>query len=127
MSVMATPWKHPKTGAFYFRRLVPIDIRPVIKKHECKVSLKTKDLSIARPRFASESARCEEIFAAAREQLAGRPKVLASDSPKLADRWASSVMAEWETSLDSITDFLADASEGTVPAKDVIDSDNPKV
>ncbi len=85
MSVMATPWKHPKTGVFYFRRQVPLDIKQVIKKHEWKVSLRTKDLAVARPRFASESARCEEIFVAAREQLAGRPKVLASDSPKLAD------------------------------------------
>ncbi|MCG6323950.1 integrase, partial [Vibrio alginolyticus] len=102
MSVMATPWKHPKTGVFYFRRQVPKDIRQIIKKHEWKVSLKTKDLSVARPRFAAELARCEEIFAVSREQLAGRPKVLASDSPKLADRWASSVMTEWESNPDTI-------------------------
>lgn len=127
MSVMATPWKHPKTGVFYFRRLVPLDIRTIIKKHEWKVSLRTKDLAVARPRFASESARCEEIFVAAREQLAGRPKVLASDSPKLADRWASSVMAEWETEPDSISGFLAETPEGSVPAKDVIDGDNATV
>ncbi|HCZ9260929.1 TPA: site-specific integrase [Vibrio alginolyticus] len=127
MSVMATPWKHPKTGVFYFRRQVPQDIRQIIKKHEWKVSLKTKDLSVARPRFAAELARCEEIFAVSREQLAGRPKVLASDSPKLADRWASSVMTEWESNPDSVSDFLAVFPEGSVPAKDVIDADDYNV
>lgn len=124
---MATPWKYPKTGVVYFRRKVPQEIRQIIKKHEWKVSLKTKDLSIARTRFAAELARCEEIFAVSIEQLAGRPKVLASDSPKLADRWASSVITEWESNPDSVSEFLAVLPEGSVPAKDVIDADDYKV
>ncbi len=51
MSLMATPFKHPKTGIYYFRRQVPADIKHIIKKSEWKKSLATKELSEARPRF----------------------------------------------------------------------------
>ena len=82
MSIMATPWRHtPQSGVFTF-----VD----------KFPLKTKELSIARPRFAKELAKCEKLFATAREQLAGRPRVMASDTPKLADRWACQVVDNWE-------------------------------
>ncbi|ELY2765540.1 site-specific integrase [Cronobacter malonaticus] len=126
MSVMATPWKHPKSGVFYFRRQVPADIRNGIGRSEWKVSLKTKELSVARPRFAAESARCEEAFAAAREQLAGRPRVIASDAPKLADHWASTVMDSWERQPESIEDFLVVTDGDTSPASDVVDTDSAK-
>ena len=81
MHVMTKPWKHPRSGIFYLRREVPEDIRQIIGKREWKVSLRTRDFAAARPRFASELIRCEDIFFAAREQLAGRPRVLASDAP----------------------------------------------
>lgn len=106
MCVMTKPWKHPRSGIFYLRREVPEDIRKIIGKREWKVSLRTKDFATARPRFASELIRCEDIFLAAREQLAGRPRVLASDAPKLADRWAQAVMESWESKPEDLSDFL---------------------
>lgn len=40
---MATPWKHPRTGAYYLRRQIPEDIRPFFGgSREFKRSLKTK-------------------------------------------------------------------------------------
>jgi|UPI000852E66F integrase len=106
MCVMTKPWKHPRSGIFYLRREVPEDIRQIIGKREWKVSLRTKDFATARPRFAAELIRCEDIFLAAREQLAGRPRVLASDAPKLADRWAQAVLESWEGKPEDLSDFL---------------------
>ena len=128
MSTMTKPWKHPQSGIFYFRREVPADIRKIIGRREWKVSLKTRDFSAARPRFASELARCEETFSAAREQLVGQPRVLASDAPKLADRWAQCVMDSWERSPEAVQEFLihSDESSDIVLVSDVVDSSDPK-
>ena len=130
MAVMAQPWKHPQNGIYYFRREVPADIRDIIGKREWKVSLRSKDLATVRSRFTHESNRCEEAFAAARAKLQGRPIVLPSDAPKLADRWAKSVLKGWDTFPDSIHEFLAlEYEEGigggestVVPAYDVLNS-----
>lgn len=111
MAVMAQPWKHPRSGIYYFRREVPAEIRALVGRREWKVSLKTRDLAVARPRFASESARCEEVLAAAREQLAGRPKVLASDAPRLADRWAKSVLESWNAEPEQVEIYLGRISD----------------
>lgn len=131
MAPMAQPWKHPQNGIYYFRREVPADIRSLIGKREWKVSLKTRSPQEARPRFAAESLKCEEAFAAARDQLAGRPRLLSADAPKLADRWARKVMEEWETAPEKLLDFLAEVEEGGsryyVSAVDVVDTDSPSI
>lgn len=106
MCVMTKPWKHPQSGIFYLRREVPQNIRQIIGKREWKVSLGTKDFATARPRFAAELIRCEELFLAAKDQLAGRPRILASDAPKLADRWAKAVLDSWEIKPEDLSDFL---------------------
>lgn len=131
MHVMTKPWKHPRSGIFYLRREVPEDIRQIIGKREWKVSLRTRDFATARPRFASELIRCEDIFFAAREQLAGRPRVLASDAPKLADRWAQAVLESWESKSEDLTDFLIQPLDGDDAtdvqlACDVVDSSSYK-
>lgn len=128
MNAMTKPWKHPQSGILYFRREVPADIRKIIGRREWKVSLRTRDFSAARPRFASELARCEETFAAARDQLAGQPRVLASDAPKLADRWAQGVMDFWDANPDAVQDFLIQSNESSdlTLACDAVDSSNPK-
>jgi len=130
MAVMAQPWKHPDNGIYYFRREVPQDIRPIIGKREWKVSLKSRDLATVRARFAAESARCEEIFLAAREQLAGRPRVLSSDAPKLADRWARSVLDEWDTDPNAVDSFLVrvgqEGEEHYEPALNFVDEDSAR-
>lgn len=124
---MASPWQHPKTGVYYCRIGIPEAIRPAFDgKREWKVSLKTRDISEARYRFRAESMRCEEAFKAAREQLQGRPQVLPSDAPKLADRWSQRVLAEWEADPQTLTAFLAQVGDEVLPldAVAVHDSSN---
>lgn len=130
MAIMAQPWKHPQNGIFYFRREVPEDIRKLIGKREWKVSLKTRNLPEARLRFIGEAQRCEEAFTAARDQLAGHSRVLPSDAPKLADRWAKAVLQDWEVAPEKVMNFLAVADTGSgtdyLPASDFVDRDTPQ-
>jgi hypothetical protein len=41
--LMARPWKHPKTGVYWFRRGVPADLQPRVGKREELRTLKTND------------------------------------------------------------------------------------
>lgn len=124
MTVMAQPWKHPVSGVFYFRREVPEDIRGVIGKREWKLSLKTKELVQARPRFAHESAKCEQVFLNAREQQAGRLVLQHSDVHKLADRWSAEVIAEWEVDAEAPKDFLVFQGDEVLAATEMVDVDD---
>lgn len=61
---MATPWKHPKTGIYHFRRRVPSDLVATLGKKEHKVSLGTKDPATAKERHAekwTEYAKLEKL------------------------------------------------------------------
>ena len=40
---MPRPFKKPETGVYYFRRIVPDDLKATIGKSEVRRSLKTKD------------------------------------------------------------------------------------
>jgi len=52
MSVrFASPWRHPKTGIYWFRRRVPVRLRPIVGKKMLQRTLGTKDLEEARIRF----------------------------------------------------------------------------
>lgn len=125
VSVMAQPFKCPKTGVYYYRRVVPEPLRALLGKREWKVSLKTKSLNEARPLHAAEAARCEELLAAAKEQLKGNPKVLSSDAPKLADRWAEAELKAWETDDSLIASYLGEHDGEYFPLSDVaIDTDD---
>lgn len=121
MSIMATPWKHPKSGVFYFRRQVPVEIRSIIGRSEWKVSLRTKDLASARLRFAAELVRCEEAFLAAREQLKGERQVSPSDAGKLAARWARSIVQGWDEQPSAVKDYLLISEEEVGRITDLVD------
>ena len=60
---MSRPWKHPKTGVYWLRKAVPLDLRTVVGKREEKVSLKTKDPVEAKRRHAAALASVEERWA----------------------------------------------------------------
>ncbi len=60
---MAQPQRHPKTGVFRFRRVVPPDLRAVVGKTEELISLGTKDAAEARVRYAAVSAEVEARWA----------------------------------------------------------------
>ena len=48
---MASPWKHPKTGVYWFRRRVPGALRPLVGKTIVQKTLDTKDPAEAKKRF----------------------------------------------------------------------------
>lgn len=49
---MPRPFKHPKTGVYYFRVRVPADLVPHVGKSEIKIPLGTKDLAEAKELFS---------------------------------------------------------------------------
>ncbi|HEY1864891.1 MAG TPA: DUF6538 domain-containing protein, partial [Roseiarcus sp.] len=56
---MARPWKHPKTGMYWFRKVVPAALRPLVGKTEVRRSLRTKDpraAALRHPKVAAEVA-----------------------------------------------------------------------
>ena len=53
---MATPFLHPKSGVWYFRKAVPEHLQPLVGKKEEKFSLHTKDLTLAKRLFAQAAA-----------------------------------------------------------------------
>ena len=57
---MASPWKHPKTGVYYFRRRVPAKFVEQVGRKEVKKSLRTKDPEEARRRFVIEWQRTDD-------------------------------------------------------------------
>ncbi|WP_318652063.1 DUF6538 domain-containing protein [Pseudomonas sp. PDM16] len=92
---MAQPWKHPSSGLFYIRRRVPDELRPVLGL-EYKRSLKTREPGKAKALFAAAWVRSEEVFSAARAQVAGLPALTARDVQQLAARWFRQELEEME-------------------------------
>lgn len=60
---MTRPTKHPKTGIYQFRRVIPDDLQALIGKREEKRSLGTKDPDEAKRRFATVLAEVESRWA----------------------------------------------------------------
>jgi integrase len=85
---MAQPWKHPKTGVFWFRRAVPRDLRDLVGKREELATLDTKDPAVARVRYAKVSAEVEARWA----NLRAGPRPLSESE---AHTLAGSVHDEW--------------------------------
>ena len=56
---MSRPFKHPKTGIYYFRKAVPDDLRAIIGKREEKRSLQTKNPADAKVAYAKVATEVE--------------------------------------------------------------------
>jgi hypothetical protein len=54
---MSRPWKHPKTGVYYFRKVVPGAMRKLVGKVEVRQTLHTKDPREAARRFTEVAAK----------------------------------------------------------------------
>ncbi|WP_024510062.1 DUF6538 domain-containing protein [Bradyrhizobium sp. ARR65] len=103
---MSRPWKHPKTGIYQLRKVVPEDLRQLVGKREEKLSLQTRDPVEAKQRFAKALAELEARWA----NLRAGPKSLSErEAHQLAvvahDRWLEqyrdnpSQQTFWDTSL----------------------------
>lgn len=60
---MSRPWKHPKTGIYQLRKVVPEELRQIVGKREEKVSLQTRDPAEAKVRHAKALAELEARWA----------------------------------------------------------------
>lgn len=56
---MSRPWPHLKTGVFWFRKRVPVDLLALVGRREEKASLGTKDVGEAKRRHAAHAAMVE--------------------------------------------------------------------
>jgi hypothetical protein len=65
--VMPHLLKHPKTSVFYYRRVVPLNLRPALGRTEIRVSLGTKDRREAMRRLPEKAVAVESKFATARQ------------------------------------------------------------
>jgi len=86
---MPTPFKHPKTGVYQFRRRVPKDLRPIVGHKFIQRTLETKDVREAKRRFSEVSVEIEREWARLRRQLrkeAGYPPPL-PEGPEHLKRW----------------------------------------
>jgi len=82
MVAMASPWKHPKTGRYWFRRAFPADVRATLG-WEHKRSLGTTSVAEAKRLFALEQARFDQMVAAARSGVS----LTAKQAHGLAGKW----------------------------------------
>jgi len=118
----------PKTGNYIYRKVIPKELRPLVKRgSEWKVSLGTKSLNEARVLFTAEAAQCEAALAAARAALQGKSTLLPVDAHKLADRWVAAELAAWEHDPERFAMFLAECDGEVVLPLDVLDSDSPGI
>ncbi|MBK3405173.1 integrase [Methylorubrum populi] len=60
---LARPWRHPKTGMYWFRRRVPKDLRFLLGRTEERKTLETKEPGVARVRYLRTAAEVEERWA----------------------------------------------------------------
>jgi integrase len=60
---MASPYRHPKTGMFWFRRRVPDALRPLLRKTIYQRSLGTKDVAEAKRKFLQVAAAVDREWA----------------------------------------------------------------
>jgi integrase len=57
---MAQPWKHPRTGMYWFRKAVPLALQPKVGKREVQITLRTKDPEEARRLLVKVAAKVQE-------------------------------------------------------------------
>jgi len=64
---ISTPYQHPDSGIYYYRRAVPLAIKNALRKTMIKVSLKTRSPPLAIKRFMTIHSTCESLFEGARQ------------------------------------------------------------
>ena len=81
MSAMTYLWRH-ESGVYYFRRAVPDDLRPILRKTMVKHSLRTKDCAEAKRRAHPIAMQTEAEFQAARERRSAPPRTELSEAER---------------------------------------------
>lgn len=90
---MAEPFKHPKTGVYYARKVIPERLRAALGKREFRQSLHTKDQKVAKLRQLDALAKFEALVAQAE---AGPATLSHLQVVALAGEWYRRELAEWK-------------------------------
>ena len=69
---MPEPFKHPKSGVYYYRRVVPAPLRAALGRTEYRISLGTKSLPETKRKYPEVAARVDAELA----QASGGPVTL---------------------------------------------------
>jgi integrase len=93
---MATPWKHPDSGIYYFRRAIPNELRKKIGKTVIKESLGTREPNEARRLFLDKQTECENLFESARNGFV----ITQKKATELAGIWLRRKLNEDEAQRD---------------------------
>jgi integrase len=92
---MSRPWKHPKTGVYYFRKVVPETLRPLVGKVELRKSLGTKTPREAALRHAEVAAKVAAQWDALR---CGPEPLTLKEASALAGLWYRWFVPKYEDS-----------------------------
>jgi len=86
--ILPQPFKHPKTGVYYFRKVIPARIRPAFNgRTELRKSLGTKDWRQAKLLQALAVADAERLLASAlASPVVGEPVPLSATPPAVSNR-----------------------------------------
>src|SRR5262249_9166316 len=118
---MTRPFKHPKTGTYWVRKVVPEGLRTIVGRRELKATLGTKDPRDAKVKAAAVIDRFEAIITAARS---GGNKLTERDIAALCGEWYRDQCAVWGDDpsfagdLDIYLGLLSDQVEYVGPEAD---------
>ena len=90
---MARPFKHPRSGVYYFRKAVPEELRPILKRVEVLRSLGTKDPAEARRLHAEVAAQVEREWTAQRQPARS---LTFQEIVALAGEWYRQTLELWQ-------------------------------
>jgi hypothetical protein len=105
---MSRPWKHPKTGVYWFRKAVPEVMRGLVGRVEVRRSLRTKDPREAALRFTEVAAKMASEWEALRR---GPEPLSPRQATALAGLWYRWFTADREESAGEDPDGWAMLSE----------------
>ncbi|WP_166036855.1 DUF6538 domain-containing protein [Sphingosinicella sp. YJ22] len=104
---MTAPSKDPRTGIYYFRKVIPPELRPAFGKREYKVSLGTRDPVEAKALMPERAAAYERLAINAKAFLCGG---VSAQANHYVERWLQ------ETRRDGLWLRMAVRKNGIVPA-----------
>ncbi|KAA1175701.1 hypothetical protein FWJ25_00760 [Marinobacter salinexigens] len=89
LRLKASLHRRPESVNLFFRKAIPVELRPYFGKREIKYSFQTADPVTARSRYYQISACVERQIANARAQLFGTVEITDLQLQKLANEWYS--------------------------------------
>lgn len=104
---MSRPWRHPKTGIYWFRKAVPADLRSILGKREVKVSLRTHNPNIAQQEHIKIAAEVAEQWSS----LRGQAQLDHIDYVALAGEFFHETVAAQERNPERPTTYEAQIEE----------------